>query len=189
MWIIPKDDTSPARLLRLVEEKMKLSRFHARLEVGTHGKSPGLKLTVIRLKRKKSYCGAHPGPCPNDGNRRHTNSTFLEGQDWIGFNAMLNDVLDKNGVDCTVFSYNREKMGGGKYYVRRGKLRRVNYPYKWATFWGRTFAHWIEGKVYECFADYCGKEPPPVEELDDGTPGYPCYTLEEEDRYRAEEAA
>lgn len=190
MWIIPKDETSPERLRALVADKMRLSRFHAHLETGVLGKNThGLKITCVRLKRSKDYCGAHPGPCQTFGGRKHIKARFLEGLDWVGFNALLNDLLDAHKVAADVFSYNREMLKSVKYFVRVGRRRRTAYPYDVVA----RFAHWTQTQEdFEiCFDDFCGKPPPPVDaalEGLDGTPGYPCYTLEEEDRHRAEEA-
>jgi hypothetical protein len=189
MWIIPRGGESPEHLKDLVVDKMKLSRFHAHVELGTLGKKDrGVKITCVRLKRRKPYCGAHPGPCLNTG-RRHSNATFLEGLDWVGFNALLNDLLDAHSVNADVFSYNRETLKGGKYFVRVGRTRRVRYPYDVKD----RFAHWTQDRhdLTLYFVDRCGKAPPPIDEalaLLDGTPGYPCYTLDEEDKYRAQEA-
>jgi len=184
MWLIPKDDHSVHALYYLVNEALMPSRFKASLEITKKGRTVlGLKISVIRLRQKKSYCGAHPGPCLANPFRRHTNSTYLEGLDWVGFNAMLNDALDKAEVNCDVFSYNRESLLKGAYYIRRGKCRRVAYPYAQAD----NFAHWLQGDE-TAFADYCSSTPPPVSvDLLDGTPGYPCYTLAEEKAFRLKE--
>lgn len=188
MWIRPNGDLSPAVVHRLVLAKMQLSRFTCRMDTERMGKTDrtmGVKLTTIRLKRKKPYCGAHPGPCLNTF-RRHSNSHYLEGLDWVGFNDMLNDALDEVSADCTVFSYNRESLVTGRYFIRRGRLRRVGYPFSYRG----NFAHWLQGDFVADFEDHCGKPPPPVSwhTKDAGTPGYPCYSITEEEKYRAEEA-
>lgn len=189
MWIIPKDNTSPAHVADLVRRAIEGSRFRADVELDALRRVPGVKISCIRLRRRKDYCGAHPGPCLV-GFRRHMTSTYLEGLDWVGWNALLNDTLDVVKANCHVFSFNREAVISGPYYIRHGRLRRVWYPYAYRD----RFAHWTQTKDDlvdpNCFADHCGKKPPSLERILlnlDGTPGYPCYTLTEEDKHRAQE--
>lgn len=189
MWILCNDDTSLEVLKHRLDAKLKASRFTARTSLEKSSPNrPGIKIECIRLRRKKDYCGAHPGPCLVGG-RRHTRAFYLEGLDWVGFNALLNDLLDANAVDAHVFSFNREAIISGRYYIRRGRRRRTAYPY--AVRGGR-FAHWTQTKddLEHLFEDFCGKDPPDMEDALaglDGTPGYACYTLEEEDKLRAED--
>lgn len=189
MWIIPNDSTNLGDLKWLLDKKIQGSRFTATTEVANLSpQRRGIKIECVRLRRKKDYCGAHPGPCLVNG-RKHMRASYLEGLDWVGFNALLNDLLDEHKVDATVFSYNRESITPGRYYIRRGKRRRVGYPYDVL---GGRFAHWTQTKedLDDLFEDYSGKAPPPIEDTLgglDGTPGYACYTLEEEDRFRAED--
>jgi hypothetical protein len=158
------------------------SRFTAELE---YDKKYGIKLYNIRLKRAKPYCGQHPGPCVALFPRPHRNHRYLEGLDWVGWNQMLNDVLDKMEVEADAFSFNRESLTP-RYFIRRGRLRRLKYPYEYRG----NFAHWTQGSIEEDFVDCNGKEPPaiPWYVVDAGTPGYPCYTVEDETRLIAEEA-
>lgn len=187
MWMFPKGDLTIARLRSLLMDKLLLSRFTADLypEARLGGKL-GLKVECIRLRRKKGYCGAHPGPCQVTG-RKHKKAAYLEGLDWVGFNALINDMLDEISASCLVFSFNRECVQSGRYFIRRDTSRRTRYPFQYIMD-GRN-ALWTQDKVdYEtCFADHCGK-PPPVfdaayQDLD-GTPGYPVYTFLAETAYR-----
>lgn len=185
MWLIPKGDLTPQHVLDVLKKKMHLSRFTAHLEVGKLGKNtPGVKVSCVRLKRKKPYCGAHPGPCLNTF-RKHKNATWLEGLDWVGFNALVNDLLDELNAECDFFSYNRESLVGGRYHIRLGRRRRVGYPFSYRG----NFAHWTQGDLEKDFEDHCGKPHPevPWHIKDAGTPGYPCYSITEEEVYRAEE--
>lgn len=184
MWIIPRHDTTRLSEIRhKVWEAVEKSRFRATVEIDDHKGKTGVKVSVVRLRRRKGYCGAHPGPClVNRG--RHPVNSILEGLDWVGFNHLINDVLDALGVDCNVFTYNRESLTS-KYMIRRGRERRVGYPFEYRG----DFAHWTQGHDFD-FEDHCGKPSPEVDPsiLDSGTPGLPCYTLEEEDRLREEYA-
>lgn len=185
MWLIPKGDLSPQHLLDVITKKMHLSRFTAHLELGKLGKNtPGVKVSCVRLKRRKPYCGQHPGPCVATF-RRHANHLFLEGLDWVGFNALVNDTLDELNADCDFFSYNRESWVSGKYHIRIGTRRRVGYPFSYRG----NFALWDQGDTQTDFVDHRGKPHPevPWHIKDAGTPGYPCYSITEEEVYRANE--
>jgi len=185
MWLLPSDNASLEMITYRVKETIEKSRFSAVLETGRVRYRPGLKVSYVRVRTKKSYCGAHPGPCQALGiPRRIKRATFLEGLDWVGFNAMLNDVLDDMSADCDVFSYNRESINLGRYYIRKDRRRRMAYPFAFAD----RFAHWTQTKqdLFDLFEDHCGKPHPPISDsLDglEGTPGYPCYTLEEEVKF------
>lgn len=192
MWVIPKE-AAPELVRGLILDKLRLSRFHARVELDAmSGGTRGVKISVVRLKRRSThYCGQHPGPCqvqPGLPRRGRTGSYFLEGLDWVGFNALVNDALDARGVSADVFSYNRESWDK-KYFIRRGTERRVKYPYRTETRdYGTTtveIAGWVQGGK-DCFEDFCGRECPPPDQhtFPEGTPGIPAYTLEAEDRLR-----
>lgn len=183
MWVLPKEE-SREHICDLLKFTVAVSRFTAHFEFATLANSrPGLKISNIRLRNKKGYCGAHPGPCVALVERKHKVTRFLEGLDWVGFNHMLNDVLDEISANCIVFSFNRESTCG-KYYIRRGRLRRVHYPYEYVG----NFAGWSQGEDND-FQDFCGRLSPGMDQwiVNSGTPGYPCYILEEEAKYRAEE--
>jgi len=184
MWMIPKDSTHVMQLRYWLHEALEQSRFTASSEEAQYRGKWGVKFECVRLRYKKDYCGAHPGPCLNN-NRKHMKARFLEGMDWVGFNAMINDMLDKRNVDCDVFSFNREgDVYGGRYFIRRGRCRRILYPYR--TF--DRFALWTQVRAsYETdFADYCGKNPPALDTATEysGTPGVPCYDVESEIEWR-----
>lgn len=191
MWILPTKkpnveagDLYDGRVCAAVQAAVAASRFTADVAVARLGSKCGVKVSRVRLRRKKGYCGAHPGPCLVGG-RRHTVASYLEGNDWIGFNHLVNDALDRLGAEWDFFSFNRESLTP-RYFARRGRRRRVAYPYEYHPS-GR-FAHWTQGGD-DCFEDYCGKPPPEVAGLRDGTPGYACTTLEQEEVFRADEEA
>jgi hypothetical protein len=183
MWLIPKDDSSLDTTRYLLDLAIQASRFTARIEIGKLRYKAGIKISVVRLRNRKDYCGAHAGPCPVVGGRKHMIARYLEGLDWVGFNHLLNDVLDAHNLSYDVFSFNRESLVR-QYYIRRGRQRRIAYVYDHN---GR-FAHWTQG-TDECFADYCGKPSPDYdpEILASGTPGLACYSLEDETKLTQEQ--
>lgn len=186
MWVFPNDGRSPGDVRYCLDKAIAASRFTAKLENNCLGRKEGVKIECVRLRNRKPYCGAHPGPCVALFPRKHMNATYLEGLDWVGFNHLLNDVLDKLSWSATIFSFNRES-DTPRYYIRRGRLRRVGYSYAYRG----NFAHWTQGDFETDFADHCGKPSPPYPlALVDysGTPGYACYSLEDEARLRKEEA-
>jgi hypothetical protein len=102
----------------------------------------------------------------------------------VGFNHGMNDYLDAKSLSCDFFSYNRESTNSGKYFIRIGRKRRISYPY-----YQDRFAHWTQSeqdKIW-CFDDCCGKPSPDISLIAhslQGTPGYPCYLLEDEAKFR-----
>lgn len=126
---------------------LRKSRFTAIVE--PTDKLYRLKISQVRLREYKDYCGQHPGPCVLGG-ARHRHSRYLEGADWVGFNDGLNTVLDLLNAAADVWSYNREAIGS-RYYIRRGYERLVNYA---ATASGGQFNQaWLQ-PVDADFADY-----------------------------------
>jgi len=94
-----------------------MSRFTANVE--RHNKK--ISIHNIRLREGKDYCGNHPNACPvRPGiHRDHRKSTCLEGADWVGFNDMLNDVLDTLSVSANA--------GSSLCVIRKGLMRRMRY--------------------------------------------------------------
>jgi hypothetical protein len=187
MWMLSKT-VKPERLRRLLLKEVEKSRFTLRADLEHLGKQPGVKVTEVRLRNAKDFCGQHPGPCVALFPRPHRRHKFLEGLDWVGFNQMFNNLMDRKKIDCDFFSYNREMRGGGRYYIRKGTLRRLKYPFETVN---GIFHLWLPGTFEEDFIDCCGKPPPAIPWYveDAGTPGYACYTLKDEARLRKEEEA
>jgi hypothetical protein len=128
----------------------------------------------VRLRTPRPYCGNHPAACEEQAPRvpaGRRNLTFLEGADWIAFNALVNDVLDQMEVNATV-------RNGGGITIRKDTRRRVRYGHTTVRGWGRTFHNWEPTGSPEDYQDYCGREAP-VARFDPGTPGCPCYRPEE----------
>ena len=94
------------------------SRFTARIE----NHLSNITIHDIRLIQSKDYCGNHPLPCPVrpwQPHKDHIHSRCLEGADWVAFNDMLNDVLDKLQVSANVAS--------SLVIIRKGVMRCVQY--------------------------------------------------------------
>ncbi len=77
-----------------------------------------VRLFTIRLKTAKGYCGNHPGPCRLTG-RKHREGSWLEGADWVSFNLLVNDMLDRLDMEADVRSTTC--------WVRKGGNRRTSY--------------------------------------------------------------
>lgn len=190
MWFIPtKDKAGQDVSLEVMAAKLKDAVEASRFTV--HGWDlcrfrdyiPALKVSSVRLRKAKDYCGQHPGPCLAFGLQRHRRGRWLEGADWIGFNAMVNDLFDRLKLSVDVFSYNRDSRAN-KYYIRRGLCRRVVYDMKTEYGFGRPFSLWTEDTP-DNFLNCCGKKPPKSRFPDD-TPGIPVYTMAEEAKWLRE---
>lgn len=109
---------TPVDIQYAIDSAFAQSRFTYKVLQG-HGS----KVTIqgIRLKEAKDYCGNHPLACPvRPGvHKPHKHFTFLEGADWVAFNDMLNDVLDKLKVEANVAS--------SHVIIRKAKQRCVEY--------------------------------------------------------------
>jgi hypothetical protein len=87
----------------------------------------------VRLTQAKEYCGQHPGECVviPGFQRKKKRMRYLEWDDWIQFNNLVNDVLDKGRVKAEVWSTPMENLDKGKkFWIRKGLLRRVKYDYR-----------------------------------------------------------
>lgn len=185
MWLIPKDKSSPGDIAYCLSKRIEASRFTAQVDCDRLRNKDGVKVSVVRLRNYKHYCGQHPGQCITGFvQKKHPRNKYLEGLDWVGFNHLINDLLDDLKATYDVFSFNRESLAP-KYFIRRGTRRRVKYPYDVQFTWGRATAFWTQGDD-DCFESFVGKPNPTIDETEwpDG-PGIPCYTLEEEKRLLA----
>lgn len=125
--------------------------------------SKTIEFTGIRLRRAKTYCGNHPGPCiPNPYvQRKERRGVWLEGSDWAEFNDLVNDVLDELHVDARVASRSC--------VIRIHKMRRVYYDMHNI---GRDRPHWdwdMHGEPGH-YQPWCGKVAPRAT-VPMGTPG------------------
>lgn len=172
MFIRLKDLVRSVSVLRMLRAKLEKSRFTAHVsELYNHPRHRYvIEVRNVRLRERKEYCGQHPCACPVlPFLKRHQTGRWLEGADWIGFNDMLNDVLDRCAVSADVWSYNRE-AGSGKYFIRRDEKRRTRYMEAviegidiLAFRWDITFDPLD-------FEDYCGRKAP-RSDFPYGTPG------------------
>jgi len=117
-----------------------------------------IRLFCIRLKSKKHYCGNHPGPCRLTG-RRHVSRNYLEGLDWCSFNDMVNDLLDRLGMEADVRS--------STCWVRKGGRRRIAYGMSVGLF---GHAGWQPDGDERDYLD-CRLKEAPETEYPVGTPG------------------
>lgn len=141
MFVLPGDDDRLGWIAHRLVHYREKSRF--RFDVayddvrvkGRHRRC--LRLRRIRLLQAKDYCGQHAGPCPLRGvPHKNPRATYLEGGDWVAFDDMINDVLDRHRIEADVWSVGREFVK--PYYIRRGRMRRTAYPGVWMR--GRTAA-------------------------------------------------
>ncbi len=64
--------------------------------------------------------------------------------DWVEFNNVINDVLDKWEVDADVWSTPQETRG--KMWIRKGTRRRIRYDWhERSTGWGQPLRIWNNG--------------------------------------------
>jgi hypothetical protein len=119
-----------------------------------------IRLETVRLFAAKYYCGNHPGPC-RPGGPRHRRRVYLEGADWVAFNDLVNDVLDRLGVSANV---------GSHIAVRRGRRRRVIYD-AFMPDPSLGVAIWEQIGDPSDYADHCGRRDAPPGRFPAGTPG------------------
>lgn len=135
-----------------IRNALNQSRFTAEVRVKPNRIEIGGYDGGVRLREKKGYCGNHPNACVLQ--RKHKTMNYLEGADWVGFNDMLNDVLDNLKISADVASthviirkgparcieYTSHPLGGfghfdwdkdsGQFRDRRGrKSKPSKYPY------------------------------------------------------------
>ena len=88
------------------------------------------ELRVIRLAEAKPYCGQHPGECEFP-NRKKPRARFLEWDDWVRFNGLVNDVLDCVGKTTEIAAdvWSKPTDAAGRFWIRRLNKRRTRYDY------------------------------------------------------------
>jgi len=139
-----------------VEDALASSRFTAELDrtlqsvgkgsrEGSRKNGLAFRLSRIRLREKKPYCGQHPGECVAGGPKMR--ATYLEWDDWVELNNLINDALDAVGADADVWSKPHDVAG--IFWIRKGAARRVRYEWeeKLVTNYGftRTIREWNRG--------------------------------------------
>jgi hypothetical protein len=184
MWILfnpPAASDEVQRVRHAMVEALKHSRFvipSRDIEVCAPGTNRvggsrrwTIKLSNIRLRLAKDYCGQHPGPCQviPGFNRPHARRRHLEGADFVGFNDGLNTVFDRLAVSADIFSHNIAARCS-RFYIRKGRCRRVRYTMSADDRGFRVFYFWDAGEDND-FVDYCGRKHAPRSEYPTGTPG------------------
>jgi hypothetical protein len=140
-----KDGTRFKPLIAALEKRVAKSRFTAVFSPTTKNE---IHVKPVRLRTSKPYCGQHPGECLVGGPRRRL--AFLEWEDWVQFNDLVNDVvndvLDSLGVVADVWTVPPEKMDQGrKFWIRRDRDRRHRWSYTTDYSQGRGFRIWNHG--------------------------------------------
>lgn len=133
------------KVLNYLNERMvKENVFRAKLTPSCDSKgNPIIIVKPVRLVKAKPYCGNHPGTCEFTG-RKNPNATYLEWEDWIRFNNMVNRVLNRFKCNANVWSTPQDVSG--KFHIRFGLKPRVKYDYteSYSTY-GRAVRVWNQG--------------------------------------------
>lgn len=108
-----------------------------------------VRLQNILLGKSKPYCGQHPGPCPVD-NRPKSKNTYLEWDDWVAFNNLVNGVLDKMKTEAEVWSNPRGEaalhgQSNKTLWIRKDGKRRVRWDWEEDWIAGREIRRWDMG--------------------------------------------
>lgn len=156
------DDTNGAIMASNIRNAFRDSRFTLNIryeEKGVRKVKRIIKLTQIRLKESKRYCGSHPYACDIEQGRK---SKFLEGADWVEFNDLLNDVFDLHEVSADISS--------SVCKIRKGRKRRMDYDGHPERVGNRVFYEWDKDTDEDYYEDWCGKIAP-NSTFPEGTPG------------------
>lgn len=148
MFVVPTGGFNIERFAQLLWNRyLPKSRFTLRIDYEDvryrRQRYRAIRLRNIRLRTKKFYCGQHAGPCPIrpfGGEKKHTKSRYLEGADWVGFDDMLNDILDRHRMEATIWSAGLEFKE--KFFVRLHQQRRTIYPAHWERQFDTDFMVW-----------------------------------------------
>lgn len=128
MFTVKVKNKSREQVIRKLTAVLKKDgRFTATLESSAK-KVDEIHVRRVRLTEAKPYCGQHPGECAVGPRRR---GKWLEWNDWVEFNGLVNDALDQLKADADVWSTPAETLDKGKkMWVRRGTRRRVEYDWE-----------------------------------------------------------
>lgn len=154
---------TPSDIHAALSAVIRNSRFTARVDY----KVNKVSIHDVRLKESKHYCGNHPFACPVRpwGNPPHKRAKYLEGADWVGWNDLVNDVLDKLSVSADVAS--------SVVIIRKGPKRRTVYdghPHPMALY----AYEWDKDAGAYSYEDRRGKKSEPSH-YPEGTPGIAEY--------------
>ena len=116
------------RIISALLAKLSKSPFKCELQDGSappRKYAGSIAVMTVRLREKKLYCGNHPGECAVGPKRK---ATYLEWDDWVEFNGLVNDVLDKLKANADVWSLPQDV--NGKMWIRKGTQRRFRYEWE-----------------------------------------------------------
>lgn len=163
-----KDSDEAAAVAAAIDSAVARSRFrleHPIRTVPRRGGRADVLVEHVRLRVPKPYCGNHPGPCRIDPRfeRPHRKLVFCEGLDWVSWNDLVNDVLDRlrHGGDAASRSV----------VIRRAGRRRVVYGERYLAF---NHVDWDPDGENGDYQDCRGRRPPPSD-YPSGTPGIYGY--------------
>jgi hypothetical protein len=135
-----KDGSRAKPVIHALEKKVAKSRFTATFESAPRNE---IWVKPVRLRASKLYCGQHPGECAVGAKRK---ARFLEWDDWVQFNNLVNDVLDSLGVNADVWTNPQEPVDRGrKFFVRLGLSRRTRWEWNERPGFGRPVRVWNHG--------------------------------------------
>ena len=156
-----KSPDEARKVCEALEQKLAESRFYlcGGLVIRMYkGLNRVIQLRGVRLHAKKHYCGNHAYDCqlvnPGRDESRRKRMAYLEGRDWVAFNDMVNDVLDRLRISAYV--------GSSLVTVRTGDKRCVEY-FADLDFGG-------EWKRLGRYESWCGRRAP-RSKFPEGTPG------------------
>jgi hypothetical protein len=193
MYVIPKNDQDCYKIqYELLNNYLPISRFHIRtLELGMHPRANrrglSLKISTVRLKKKKDYCGQHPNACvvnPFIGPKKHKITSYLEGTDWVAFNDMLNDLCDEHSIEADIWSESIEFVG--KMRIRKGQLRLHTYRSAPQSNGFVEFWHWDTNNPSCDYSNRFGQLTRERSDYPNGTPGIPEWLLDREEEFLRE---
>lgn len=107
---------------------------------GSRKSGYSFRLNKIRLVKAKPYCGQHPGPCAVTNTKKPV-GRWLEWDDWIKFNNLINSAL-KN-IDADVWSEPHDVKG--RFWIRKGLSKRVRYDWESNCSRGYEIREWNPG--------------------------------------------
>ena len=143
-YIIKPQAKNPMLIRGICTDLNRALKRDGRFTAEVENQGVTVRLVRVRLTEAKPYCGQHAGPFLIDRPRK--SMKYLEGDDWIAFTGLVNDVLDARQVEADAWSTPMEALTKGrKLWVRRGATRRLRYDFDWQTFHGRQEAVWNHG--------------------------------------------
>jgi hypothetical protein len=140
---------TPIKLSRIVGTLQSVLKRDGRFTCQLEPTRGMIQVRTVRLTKGKPYCGNHPGPCQG-AQRKLRNMKYLEGEDWIAFHNIVNDVLDEMQVSADVWAKADTDTSSGRIWMRKKDLGRRWY-YDWRAgdsqppFGGRVHYVWNHG--------------------------------------------